>query len=112
MLYPTINQPIVFLIIFTTGLASALLFTLSSFLSLLLNKNVFFEQVLYFLSTIISFLIFFIANLFINYGKFRFFLLIAFVLGFVFEKIFFSKLINKILKIFNKKGGGPPNKKS
>ena len=97
MLYPTLNQPYVFIIIFLTGLASGLLFDLANFLSLLFNNNKIIKQLFYFLSTISTGFLLFAVNLVTNFGQFRIFILLSFIFALTIERFTLGHLINKFL---------------
>ena len=97
MLYPTLNQPLVFLFIFLTGLASGLLFDLANFLLVFVNKNKIMKQIFYFISTIFSFALLFITNLFCNFGQFRFFVILTFLFALIIERFTLGKFINKTI---------------
>lgn len=102
MLYPTINQPYVILIIFLVGFASGILFDIANILSKLSNDK--FAKVLFdFLAVIFSFFILFYSNLHINYGQFRFYIVAIFLLAIMIER-FISKILwtKCIKKCYNK----------
>ena len=92
MLYPTLSQPLGFLVIALTGLMSGALFDLFGFLAFASGNDkhskIFFD----FLATIFSFVLLFLVNLQVNYGQFRLFVLLAFFLGFVLQR-FLSKIL-------------------
>ena len=96
MLYPTLNQPIVMLVIFFAGFASGFLFDFALLLKKGLNNiklvNVFFD----FLACIFSFVIYFVANLYINYGQFRVFVVAVFIIACLLQRV----LSNQVLKFF------------
>lgn len=101
MLYATLNQFFVFVITLIIGIFSGLFFDLSNLIALFFNNNKIIKQIFYFFSTILSFFILFLTNLAINYGQFRFFVLISFLIGLYIERKLVSNpitnLINKIL---------------
>lgn len=97
MLYPTLNQPYVFITIFLTGLVSGLLFDLSNFLLIFVNKNKVIKQFLYFFASALSFLGLFYMNLIVNLGQFRLFIIITFALSLFIERITLGSIINKTI---------------
>ena len=97
MLYPTLNQPIVFIFIFLTGLASGLLFDLSNFLVIFFNRNKIIKQIFYFLATILSTFLLFIVNLITNFGNFRIFIILSFIVALLLERFTLGKLISKTI---------------
>ena len=103
MLYQSLSQPLVFLCIFCTGIASGLLFDCKKLLVALCNKNKVFDQVLGFICVSISALGLFLTNLGINYGRFRLYILLAFALSFTLERFSIGKLWTKIIDVcYNK----------
>lgn len=98
MLYPTINQPIVMLVMFFVGFASGFLFDFAFLLKKSLKDlkatNIFFD----FLACIFSFVIFFVTNLYINYGQFRIYVVVIFIIACLLQRV----LSNQIMQIFKK----------
>lgn len=105
MLYQTLNQPIICIVIFLAGFMSGFIFDLFNLFKLSLNKikgvSIFFD----FLSVFLSFFVYFIVNLYINFGQFRFYVVLLFLLGLCLQRgtstIFMTILKNIHLK--NKK---------
>ena len=98
MLYPTLNQPLVMLVMFFVGFASGFLFDFAFLLKKSLKDlkatNIFFD----FLACIFSFVIFFVTNLYINYGQFRIYVVVVFIIACLLQRV----LRNQILKFFKK----------
>ena len=98
MLYPTLNQPIVMLVMFFVGFASGLLFDFAFLLKKSLKDlkatNIFFD----FLACIFSFVIFFVTNLYINYGQFRIYVVVIFIIACLLQRV----LSNQIMQFFKK----------
>lgn len=98
MLYPTLNQPLVMLVMFFVGFASGFLFDFAFLLKKSLKDlkatNIFFD----FLACIFSFVIFFVTNLYINYGQFRIYVVVIFFIACLLQRV----LSNQILKFFKK----------
>lgn len=97
MLYPTLNQPLVMLVMFFVGFASGFLFDFAFLLKKSLKlkaTNIFFD----FLACIFSFVIFFVTNLYINYGQFRIYVVVIFIIACLLQRV----LSNQILKFFKK----------
>lgn len=99
MLYETLSQPYVFFILFLTGVLAGLFFDIANFTILLCNKNKVIQQIIYFFTVMISFTVFFVVNLNINYGQFRIYIFLALGIGFILERFTFGKLWTKL---FNK----------
>ena len=98
MLYPTLNQPIVMLVMFFVGFASGFLFDFAFLLKKSLKDlkatNIFFD----FLACIFSFVIFFVTNLSINYGQFRIYVVVIFIIACLLQRV----LSNQIMQFFKK----------
>ena len=98
MLYPTLNQPLVMLVMLFVGFASGFLFDFAFLLKKSLKDlkatNIFFD----FLACIFSFVIFFVTNLYINYGQFRIYVVVVFIIACLLQRV----LSNQILKFFKK----------
>ncbi len=103
MLYETLGQPFIILSIVLVGIFAGLIFELSKLITFLCNKNKIVGQIGYFLSTTISFLLLFIVNLQVNYGRFRIYILIVFSISLFLERATLGKLWTKLLdKWYNK----------
>lgn len=98
MLYPTLNQPIVMLVMFFVGFASGFLFDFAFLLKKSLKDlkatNIFFD----FLACIFSFIMFFVTNLYINYGQFRIYVVVIFIIACLLQRV----LSNQIMQFFKK----------
>lgn len=98
MLYPTLIQPIVMLVMFFVGFASGFLFDFAFLLKKSLKDlkatNIFFD----FLACIFSFVIFFVTNLYINYGQFRIYVVVIFIIACLLQRV----LSNQIMQFFKK----------
>ncbi len=91
MLYPTLNQPLVFFIIFLVGLASGFFFDIANILSFL-SKDKFAKIFFDFLAVIFSFFALFYSNLTVNYGQFRVYILFVFLFALILQR-FLSKIL-------------------
>lgn len=96
MLYPTLNQPYVFIMMFLTGLACGLFFDASNFLAQLFNKNKIITQILYTISTFLSIFTLFFVNLDVNFGQFRIFIVLTFLFSFLIERWTIGNFLNKL----------------
>lgn len=98
MLYPTLNQPLVMLVMFFVGFASGFFFDFAFLLKKSLKDlkatNIFFD----FLACIFSFVIFFVTNLYINYGQFRIYVVVIFIIACLLQRV----LSNQIMQFFKK----------
>lgn len=102
MLYETLSQPVILLILSSIGLFSGIIFDLKNILFCLFKKNKIINQFLLFFSILILFLIYYFVNLKINYGEIRFFSIFIFFLAFSIERFFVQNfLANKVLKCYN-----------
>ena len=103
MLYPTLSQPLIFFILFLTGVLSGVFFDIAKILKCLSKKKNFLFQFFLFVATVLSFFLFYEVNLNINYGQLRFYTFIAFLIGLTVEQFFSNKLIaNYIKNLYNR----------
>ena len=115
MLYPTLNQPLVFLIIFLVGLGCGLVFDVARILTTLSGGDNFSRHLFDFVATILSFGTLFIANLKVNLGQFRLYVIAVFLISFSLQrfvsKILWTKLLLKCYtRITKRKGAGVEKK--
>lgn len=103
MLYESLSQPFIFLILSGVGLFSGIIFDLKNIIYFLFKKNKIINQILLFFAIFLLFFIFYFTNLKVNYGEIRFFAIIAFFLSFSIERFFvLNFLANKTLGCYNK----------
>lgn len=97
MLYETLNQPQIFLFVVLFGFLSGIIF---DFKKIIKNniKNKIFDYFLSFFCVFLVILIYFFVNLKLNYGEFRFYILITFCLALSIERIFIGNLLENFLK--------------
>ena len=99
LLYPTLNQPLILLAIFACGIISGFIFDLFRVLTTLSGNDKFSKHFFDFLATIFSILILFFLNLWFNYGQFRLYVVVFFLLSFTLQrfisKILWTKLFSK-----------------
>lgn len=104
MLYPALSQPLVFLYLFLAGFAGGIIYEISLALAKIFKSNIF-KQLLLFISTVLCGVIFWIVNLHVNYGQFRFYALLTFICAIILERIlvgkFFAILFQKCYNAFN-----------
>ena len=96
ILYESLNQPLNFLFIFLIGIASGLIFDASRYLTFLCNKNRVMQKIFDFVSVILCGTVFFFSCLTLNFGEFRFYLILGYVLGILLERFTFGIFIAKI----------------
>ena len=108
MLYPTLNQPLVLLIIFLVGVISGFVFDVARILTTLSGNDNISKHIFDFFATIISFAFLYFANLKCNLGQFRLYVLAIFLLSFSFQRLFskilWTKLLSKWYTSITKKG--------
>lgn len=92
MLYPTLNQPLVLLILFVVGFASGLIFDVAKILTTLSGGDKWSRHIFDFVATVLVFIVLYFTNLNINLGQFRLYVPIVFLLSFALER-FFSKIL-------------------
>lgn len=98
ILFETLSQPLLFLILFSIGFCCGFLFDLRSYIVFLLNKNKVAEIILDVLFSVGTCAIFFFSCLRFNYGELRFFLILAFVSGFLIQRFSLGRLIAKVIE--------------
>ena len=107
MLYPTVNQPIIIVVIFLTGLLCGGIFDIFKLLTAICGNDKITKSFFDFLTILFSFFIFFFVNLKINYGQFRIYVIVLFIAGLTLErliiKLIWCKLIKKWYSAFNLK---------
>ena len=70
MLYPSLNQPIVFCIMIASGFLCAFVFFAVEICVTNLKKTAFIAQMLYFFAVLLCFFAFIAVNLQVNFGQF------------------------------------------
>lgn len=98
MLYPTLSQPLVFLVVFASGLAGGVIFDIFRCLTFLSGNDKYSKILFDFLSVIFSFALLFIVNLRINYGQFRVYVVLSFLIALYLERLFSKFLWTKCIK--------------
>lgn len=103
MLYEALSQPTIFLWLSFGGFFSGFLFDIKKIISFYSNKNKVIEQILLFFASFLTFSCCFLLNLFFNYGQFRFFSILAFVLSFSIQRFLLTNFVaNPCIKWYNK----------
>lgn len=96
LLYETLSQPLTFLVILCIGLASGLLFDLRNYVNFLFAKNKTVSIILDIVTSLIICGILFISNLYFNYGEFRFYIILAFLLELLIQLLTLEIIVAKI----------------
>ena len=96
MLYQTLSQPLIILLLIIFGFLSGLLFDFFSLINYFLNNNKITKQIFYFLSVFPIFIIFYYLNLKFNYGQFRFYTILLFFGALILERISLGNLFAKM----------------
>lgn len=96
MLYQTLSQPLIILLLIIFGFLSGLLFDFFSLINYFLNNNKITKQIFYFLSIFPIFIIFYYLNLKFNYGQFRFYTILIFFGALILERISLGNLFAKM----------------
>lgn len=116
MLYPTLNQPLILLVMFACGMFAGLIFDVARLLTTLSGNDKISKHIFDFIATILAFLFLFFANLWFNYGQFRVYVLAIFLLSFSLErfisKILWTKLLSKWYSNITRKKVGRKKKKT
>ena len=104
MLYQTVSQPKIFLIFSLFGFLCGIFFNIRNMLHI--KKYVIFRHFFDFFATFITLFIFFILNVKFNFGEFRFFLLISFLLSFTIGNFITTNFLAKpVSNCYNKLRG-------
>lgn len=98
MLYTALSQPLVFLLTFLAGIAGGVLFDVFKTLTFLSGNDKYSKVFFDFLATLFAFSLLYIVNLNINYGQFRIYVLVAFLLALFCERLLSKFLWTKCIK--------------
>ncbi len=85
MLYETLGQPVIFLILIISGFLSGFIFDFLNILKKHIKIN-FFINFFAFLGVFLTIFIFYLINLKFNYGQFRFYTIFCFFLSLTIER--------------------------
>ena len=96
LLFETLSQPLIFVITLAIGFASGLLVDARNYIHFLCNKNKIVGLVLDIIVSFLCFFIMLICVLSFNFGQLRFYFVIAFVCGLLFERFSLGLIIAKI----------------
>lgn len=113
MLYETLNQPIICLLLILIGFLSGFVYDISNYIVFLCKNNSVVKIIFDFLATICIFSIFYVSILNLDYGRLRLYHFLIFFIFLILERISLGKLIAKLIdicynlltKMFNKIGG-------
>ena len=86
LLFETLSQPLIFVITLAIGFASGLLVDARNYIHFLCNKNKIVGLVLDIIVSFLCFFIMLVCVLSFNFGQLRFYFVIAFVCGLLFER--------------------------
>lgn len=99
MLYESLSQGTIFVLMSIGGFSSGFIIDLCNFLSTLFKNTKIFKQIFLFFAFFCVFFVAYILNLKINYGQLRNFSLISFILAFSIQRFlslnFLAKFINR-----------------
>lgn len=99
MLYETLTQPYLLLIFLLAGILGGLVFDIGNFIKFLCSNKKAPSIFIDFIQTIICCLILFFVNLKYNYGLFRLFPIIIFLIFFTLERFTLGKIIAKFYNL-------------
>lgn len=106
MLYETLSQPKIFVLIVLAGFLSGFLFDFKQILLSIFKKNKILNHILSFFALFFVIFAFFLINLKINYGEIRFFSIFSFCLSFSIQRFISQNFLAKpIAKCYNKYKG-------
>lgn len=95
MLFETLSQPKLLVILFLIGFLSGFVFDIINFIKFACNNNKITNIIFDFIGTLIDFAILFLTNLEINYGELRFFAISIFFIGFSLQRFTLGKILAK-----------------
>ncbi len=95
ILFETLSQPYILVWLIFSGFCSGFLFDVTNTITFLCNNNKVVKNVFEALATISCFFILFFVNLHTNYGQFRIYVLIVFLLFLFLQRLTLGKLIAK-----------------
>lgn len=98
MLYPTLNQPLVIVMMLIAGFVAGLFFDICRLIALLTRKDKAAKHIMDFVATITAVVILYLNNLHFNYGQIRLYVVILFVLSFYLQRKLSQKLWTKLLQ--------------
>ena len=98
MLYPTLNQPLMFVLLLVAGFLAGLIFDIFNLISTLLGNDKITTNFFSFLSVLFSFALLFLTNLIFNYGQYRLYVLLIFLAAFLLERLISRFLWTKLVK--------------
>ncbi len=112
MLYSSLSQPLVWTTLFCAGLICGLIYPATLFFIKKIKKNTIIRHLFDFIFVILCGFCYYFLNLYVNYGQFRFFSVVAFLLGFGLAWLATEKLFAKLVKTcYNKFHGKRKAKK-
>lgn len=97
MLYPTLNQPLLLLVLFASGIVGGLIFDVFRILTTLSGNDKISKHFFDFLATLLTFFLLFFVNMWLNYGQFRIYVPLVFLLSFTLERLLSKFLWTKLL---------------
>lgn len=99
ILYETLGQPELLMILCLVGFASGIIFDFANFVYFLCDKNKFARIVLDVVASLVCFVIFFVVVLNLNYGDFRVWQILFFVASLLIQRAFMGKVLAKVFEI-------------
>ena len=98
MLYQSLSQPLIIVMTAVAGLLGGATFDLARIFTLFFGARKITKHCFDFIATVVCAGLLFLTNLHFNYGQFRLFVLLIFLICFAFERFFSSFLWTKLLK--------------
>lgn len=95
MLFETLSQPKLLLIFVLTGFLCGFIFDLFNFLKFSSKNHKILSFIFDFISSISCFVIYFLINLKYNFGQFRVYTLLIFLIGFTIHRLSIGKILAK-----------------
>lgn len=98
MLYPTLNQPLVIVVMLGVGFLSGVLLDVGKILAWITGEQKLARHFFDFLAVILSAGLVIFCNLRVNYGQFRIYVLLVFFVAFLIERFLSKILWTKLLE--------------
>lgn len=98
LLYQSQNQPLIIFVIFLAGIFSGAIFDVTRLMTLFFGNGKLAKHLFEFVATVVSGFLLFLTNLQFNYGQFRLYVILIFIISFVLERFFASFLWTKLIK--------------
>ncbi len=105
MLYPTLNQPLMLLVLFFSGVLGGVIFNIFGILKVLSSKDKGAVFLFDFIPCVLSALLLYFVNMNYNYGQFRVYVILVYLGSLILTRVISKFLWTKLVKrCYNKLG--------